>query len=244
MPDIVPYLRLTRSELECVRAEVEALVAGWVGQWCSLSPHAEVEAVDLERLPATEHALRWGRGQFWIGMAGTEALDTLFSLALFGQGPSPRPHALVARIIARAREALLASLLQQDAGTPSEAEVPALRGRSASLTLRLAGAEATLLLSPTLVADILEQRFHREPQLRWGGYTQALADERTVLEAVLGSATISLNDFMALEAGDIVALDTDELPCLRAGGSKTVASILPCLQDKHQAVLINRFVNT
>lgn len=241
MAEVLPYLQLGAREIDCIRQELLPCIETWGAQWSTVALDTEWERVDLESLTTGAYAARWGSGHFWIGSETTDSFNALLSLACFQEVYSVSTHALALNVFSTARDSLLALLLNQERAAPHVAAIPPMRGKSLRLRVYSAACDFRLILSPSLLADILENRFYRVPESRFQRIERALAHVPVHLTAVVGAATVSLADFMSLEAGDVVGLDPAQRACL-ADQQGPIAWVTPCRQKTSLAVRVETFL--
>ena len=238
MSMIMPFLRMTQSELQNVRQELQPVLERWVKDWCVMAPKVEIQATPIDNHPMEN---LWGSGAFWLSANQQEQWNSLLYLALFEKNKSDMPlNPAALNVIKKAQQSLFGDLLNLPEASPLSTEPTALKGSSVVVELSIPNHRASVLLSPSVVMDILDGKCYLPVDNNWQPLVKVLKDVEHSFEAVIGNSELPIQAFLDLNVGDVITLDLTSDAKLN-GAHGPIATVIPCSSDQQSAVLIIAF---
>lgn len=238
MSMIMPFLRMTQSEIKTVQQERQPALERWVKDWCVIAPKVEIQTIHVDN-----HSMGnlWGSGAFWLAVNQQEQWTALLYLALFEKKPSDQPlNPAALNVIKKAQQTLFGELLNLPEATPLSAEPTVLKGLSVVVELSINNNRASVVLSPAVVMDILDGKCYRPIENNWQPLVKVLKNVEHSFEAVIGHSELPIQAFLDLNVGDVITLDlTGDAKLNSARGP--IATVIPCSSDQQSAVLIKAF---
>jgi len=230
---VEPLLLIGARRRAALREAFVACVQAWRNEWATATDPMRVlfaeevehggarngHAVYVSMKSGTHGKLAWIQAEHdavpgWLGIAAHAEPNSLASHAVAREFQLEMVRSLCTTL---ARQAHIDDSTSE---CTSATERPAWRGRSLAVTIQMgpARAKTTLLLSPRLVELLAPPRSGERSSPAPSRRRPAIAEERVLVEAVLGDAEVSLRDLAQLAVDDVIVLDRP----LRAGGWLTM----------------------
>lgn len=238
MSMIMPFLRMTQSELKTIRQELQPMLERWVKDWCVTAPKVEIQATPIDNHPMEN---LWGSGVLWLSANQQEQWNSLLHLTLFEKNKSDLPlNPAALNVIKKAQQSLFGGLLNLPEATPLSTEPIVLKGSSVVIELSINNNRASVMLSPSVVMDILDGKCYLPIENNWQPLVKVLKDVEHSFEAVIGNSELPIQAFLDLNVGDVITLDLTSDAKLN-GARGPIATVIPCSSDQQSAVLIKAF---
>jgi flagellar motor switch/type III secretory pathway protein FliN len=258
----VPYLLLGESARRDLTRRLHECIGRWRRDWAG--EHSSPFRLELSeaRMPTAESHWR-GVACFQIGagprptlMLVTPARLAPWLVGMRGEGVDlqcPDNETTLAADLEKATLTALARLILDSAGmqsaaldrvdAPTEEAIRELQGARylrANVCADEHGSPLGLLISPTLASALLPARLSKTKQERIAGRLAAVAQQAVDLEAVLGTADLSVVDLARLAVGDVIVMNESlsEPGELRIRAGERIATVSAGRFAGHRAVQI------
>lgn len=238
MSMIMPFLRMTQSEVKTAQQELQPMLERWVKDWCVIAPKVEIQAAPVDHFPMGN---LWGSDAFWLAANQQEQWNSVLHLALFEKNKSDLPlNPAALNVIKKAQQGLFCELLNVPNVTSLSAEPKALKGSSIIIELSINNNRTSVVLSPAVVMDILDGKCYLPIENNWQPLVKVLKDVEHSFEVVIGHSELPIQAFLDLNVGDVITLDLTSDAKLN-GAHGPIATVIPCSSDQQSAVLIKAF---